>query len=160
MSLYKYTKLDLLFYLWKTTKQQVLMVSQLNSIKSFSVTLKKIPILIMHKNVSKLYSIRFWGKHFKNIKVKEDYWINSPTNNGIKATRYTKNNFLDTERLLRLSYDKPHLNLGINRIILIRAGYEKNIRISIASNRVTDNCLRYCSCCGICNQSFQNSRIL
>jgi len=42
---------------------------------------------------SKLLSKKLKGKHLKNIKeVKEDYWINSPTNNGIKAIRYTTTN--------------------------------------------------------------------
>jgi len=64
--------------------------------------------------------------------------------------------FSDTKYLFRLSYDKPHLNLGINWILRIRAGYEKNVRIAIASNRVTDDCPRHCPCCGTGNQSFQH----
>ncbi len=96
-------------------------------------------------------------KSLKNSKeIKEYYWLNSPTNTGIKATRYTNYKFSDVKRLFRLSYDKPHLNLGINWILRIRAGYEKNTRIAIASNRVTDNCPRQCPCCGIGDQSFQH----
>jgi len=64
--------------------------------------------------------------------------------------------FSDVKRLFRLSYDKPHLNLGINWILRIRAGYEKNTRIAISSNRVTDNCPRQCPYCDIGDQSFQH----
>jgi len=106
---------------------------------------------------SKSLNKKLIKRNLKNVKeVKEDYWINSPTNNGIKALRYNNNKFSDTKYLFRLSYDKPHLNLGINWILRIRADYEKNARIAIASNRVTDNCPRHCSCCGAGNQSFQH----
>ena len=106
---------------------------------------------------SKLLNKKLKEKNLKNIKeVKEYYWTNSPTNNGIKATKYTNNNFSDTKRLFRLSYDKPQLNLGINWILRIRAGYEKTTRIAIASNIVTDNCPRHSPCYGIGNQSFQH----
>jgi len=80
----------------------------------------------------------------------------SPTNNDIKATSYKNNKFSDVKRLFRLSYDKLHLNLGIYWILRIRAGYKKNSRIVIASNRVTDNSPRQCPCSGIGNQSFQH----
>ena len=100
---------------------------------------------------------RLVKRNIMNIKeVKEDYWKNSPTNKGIKALRYTNSKFSDTKCLFRLSYDKPQLNLGINWILRIRAGYENTTRIAIASNRVTDTCPRHCPCCGNGNQSFQH----
>ncbi len=106
---------------------------------------------------SKSLSKKLVKRNLKNVKeVKEDYWKNSPLNNGIKALRYTNNKFSDTKCLFRLSYDKPQLNLGINWILRIRAGYEKTTRIAIASNRVTDDCPRQCPCCDIGKQSFQH----
>jgi len=106
---------------------------------------------------SKSLNKKLVKRTLKNVKeVKEDYWINSPTNNGIKALRYNNNKFSDTKYLFHLSYDKPHLNLGINWILRIRAGYEKNARIAIANNRVTDDYPRHCPCCGTDNQSFQH----
>jgi len=106
---------------------------------------------------SKSLNKKLTKRNLKNVKeVKEDYWINSPTNKGIKVLRYNNNKFSDTKYLFLLSYDKPHLNLGINWILRIRAGYEKNARIAIASNRITDDCPRHCPCCGTGNQSFQH----
>ncbi|OUM68178.1 hypothetical protein PIROE2DRAFT_4180 [Piromyces sp. E2] len=50
--------------------------------------------------------------------------------------------------ITRLSFQKPHLNLGMIRIIRIRCDFENTTRIVIASNRVTPDCLSHCPCCG------------
>jgi len=88
--------------------------------------------------------------------IREYYWIKSSTNKGIKTLRYKNSKFSDTKQLLRFSYDKPHLNLGINWILRIRSNFENSTRIVIASKRVTPDCPRYCPCCGCGNgkQSF------
>ena len=86
--------------------------------------------------------------------VKEYYWKNSSTNKGIKAQKYKKCKYSDTKKLFRLSFIKPHLNLGINWILRIRANFENSSRIAIASDRVTSDCPKVCPCCGLGNQSF------
>ena len=94
-------------------------------------------------------------KNIKDIKsIKEDYWINSPLNNGSKALSYTNNQYRNSNRITLIGFLKPHLNLGITWIIRIRCGFENSTRIAIASNRVTTDCPHYCPCCGHGEQSF------
>jgi len=54
----------------------------------------------------------------KNIKntdeIKEEYWLNSPLNNGSRALRYTKFQFKNSTKIIHIGFEKPHLNLGIN----------------------------------------------
>ena len=94
----------------------------------------------------------------KNIKdskgIKEEYWLNNPLNKGIKAQRYNSINYMNSTKITKISFQKPHLNLGINWIIRIRCGFENSTRIAIASNRVTTDCPKYCPCCEHGDQSF------
>ena len=103
----------------------------------------------LHKKLKK--------KNIKNTdEIKEEYWLNSPLNNGSKALRYTNFQFQNSTKITRIGFEKPHLNLGINWIIRIRCGFENSSRIAIASNRVTPDCPRFCPCCGHGEQSFQH----
>ena len=82
----------------------------------------------LHKKLKK--------KNIKNTdEIKEEYWLNSPPNNGSKALRYTNFQFQNSTKITRIGFEKPHLNLGINWIIRIRCGFENSSRIAIASNR-------------------------
>ncbi|OUM65571.1 hypothetical protein PIROE2DRAFT_7413 [Piromyces sp. E2] len=77
-----------------------------------------------------------------------------PLNNGIKALRYSNLQFKNSTSITRIGFQKPYLNIGIIWIIRIRCGFENTTRIAIASNRVTPDCPRYCSCCGHGEQTF------
>jgi len=52
------------------------------------------------------------------------------------------------------SLEYPHLSLGFNWILRLRAGYKYNTTIAIRSDRVSDDCPKFCLCCGKGEPSF------
>ena len=59
----------------------------------------------------------------------------------------------NTRNLFMSSLEYPHLSLGFNRILRLRAGYKYNTTIAIRSGRVSDDYPKFCPCCGKGEQS-------
>jgi len=59
-----------------------------------------------------------------------------------------KSKFKNTRNLFKLSLEYPHLSLGFNWILWLRAGYKYNTTIAIRSGRVSDDCPKFFPCCG------------
>jgi len=62
--------------------------------------------------------------------------------------------FINTRNLFKFSLEYPHLSLGFNWILRLRAGCKYNTIITIRSGRVSDDCPKFCPCCGKGEQSF------
>jgi len=86
--------------------------------------------------------------------VIESYWSDVCKFQGIKGMNYDNFKFINTRNLFKLSLEYPYLSLGFNWILRLRAGYKYNTIITIRSDRVSDDCPKFCPCCGKGEQSF------
>ena len=55
---------------------------------------------------------------------------------------------MNTRNLFKLSLEYPHLSLGFNWVLRLRAGHKYNTTIAIRSDRVSDDCPKLCPYCG------------
>jgi len=103
--------------------------------------------LVLYKKIKKKNITKFKD-------VIESYWSDVGKFQRIKSTNYDNFKFINTRNLFKLNFEYPHLSLGFNRILRLRAGYKYNTTIAIRSGRVSDDCPKFCPCCGKGDQSF------
>ena len=88
--------------------------------------------------------------------IKEFYWNNILQFQGIKGQNYNNNKFSYNRQIVLFSIQYPQFNLGFSWIIRLRCGFSYNTVIAIRSGRVTNDCPRFCPCCGQDEQSFDH----
>jgi len=86
----------------------------------------------------------------------ESYWSDIGKLKGIKGMNYDNFKFINTRNFFKLSLEYPYFSFGFNWILRLRAGYKYNTTIAIRYGRVSDNCPKFCPCCGKGKQSFIN----
>lgn len=97
------------------------------------------------------------GKKVTKYKeIKNWYWNDLSSKQGIKGKNYDRNKYCNAKYLIMLGYEFPNINLGIKWIIRLRCGYEYNSKIAFKSQRVLKECPSYCPCCQQGDQSFEH----
>jgi len=102
--------------------------------------------LMLYKKIKKKNIAKFKD-------VIESYWSDVDKFQGIKGMNYDNFKFINIRNVFKLSLEYPHLSLGFNWILKLRAGYKYNTTIAIRSGRVSDDYPKFCPCCGKGEQS-------